>query len=93
MPAWLWIAVGSWYLGANAAAAIAFWWDKRAARRGRRRLRERTLLGLVWLGGFLGAPLAMRVARHKTQKPAFRLGWVAALTLHTGAWLALWRGL
>lgn len=51
--------------------------DKRRARTGRRRVRERTLLAWAVLGGWLGMALAMLVARHKTRKPAFLLPFLA----------------
>ena len=47
--------------------------DKRRARRGDWRIRERTLLLGTWLLGGVGAWLAMRVFRHKTLHTAFRL--------------------
>ncbi len=53
------------------------------------RVRERTLLILVWLGGFVGAWAAMRVAHHKTRKWRFRVSPWAALVLHAAAWIAL----
>ena len=48
--------------------------DKSAARRGTRRTPETTLLALAVLGGSLGGLLGMLLFRHKTRKPAFRIG-------------------
>ena len=48
--------------------------DKLAAKQGRRRTPENTLLSLAILGGSLGGLLGMLVFRHKTRKPAFYLG-------------------
>jgi uncharacterized membrane protein YsdA (DUF1294 family) len=83
---WISITALAWYFGLNAAAFLLFLWDKRAARRGSWRVRERTLLTLAWLGGFAGAFLGMRLARHKTRKWLFRLTPLLALALHAAAW-------
>jgi uncharacterized membrane protein YsdA (DUF1294 family) len=91
MPMVIWVTAGAWYLTLNLAAAGLLCWDKGAARAGRRRIRERTLLRVIWLGGFLGAPVAMRLARHKTRKRSFTLAWIAALALHGAAWALLMR--
>lgn len=48
--------------------------DKRAAVKGRRRISEARLLLLAVAGGGIGLFLSMEFFRHKTQKPAFRLG-------------------
>lgn len=85
---WVSLAVAGWYGGLTVAAFALFALDKRAATRGARRVRERTLLALVWLGGFAGAWAAMRVAHHKTRKWRFRVAPWAALVLHAAAWIA-----
>lgn len=56
----------------NAVAFAAFALDKAAARRGARRTRESTLLGLALAGGVVGALAAQRLLRHKTRKEPFR---------------------
>ena len=88
---WLWIAAAVWYGGVNLAALCVFAWDKRAAVRGAWRVRVRTLLGLVWPGGVVGAFVAMRWARHKTAKGGFRLTPWSAAVVQVGAWLVLAR--
>jgi uncharacterized membrane protein YsdA (DUF1294 family) len=68
------------YLAVSIVAFAVFGFDKRAARLGRRRVSERTLLGLCVFGGWPGALLGRRVFRHKTVKQPFVfLMWVAVL--------------
>lgn len=65
-------ALASVYLvTVNFACFAAFAWDKHLARRGQRRVRERTLLILAGLGGSIGALVARRRFRHKTHKQPF----------------------
>lgn len=48
--------------------------DKRLARRHKRRIPERTLLGVALLGGSLGSLLGMYGVRHKTRHARFAVG-------------------
>lgn len=66
-------ALIAWLLLVNLMTCGAFWWDKRQARAGGRRLAERDLLTLVALGGTLGGWLGMRLFRHKTRKAPFSM--------------------
>jgi uncharacterized membrane protein YsdA (DUF1294 family) len=56
----------------NAFVFSIYFFDKQAARYGRWRISERTLLTLAFFGGSLGAVSAQRLLRHKTQKEPFR---------------------
>jgi uncharacterized membrane protein YsdA (DUF1294 family) len=56
----------------NLSAFGAFWFDKRAAKGGRYRIRERTLLMMAVMGGNPGAIAAQQLLRHKTRKEPFR---------------------
>lgn len=61
--------------------------DKLKAMRKKRRVPERTLLLLAWLGGSFGALPAMVLFHHKTngkEHPAFCWGMPAAALLHLG---------
>jgi uncharacterized membrane protein YsdA (DUF1294 family) len=88
---WVYAILGGMIAAASVAAFVAFWVDKRAARLGRRRISERTLLGLCVLGGWPGALLGRRVFRHKTVKQPFVfLMWVAVLVNVVGVGAAVW---
>ena len=73
----------------NLAAFAAFGIDKRKARLERRRISEATLIGLAFAGGLLGAWVAMKVFRHKTQKRSFQLKMVL-VSIFNLAWLLFW---
>jgi len=72
MVHWLWLL--SYLLAINILAFILFAVDKRKARHHGHRLPEKALLFPAFLGGSVGALLAMRLLRHKTKKPRFRWG-------------------
>ena len=66
--------IGGCLLFLNLLAFIFMGRDKAAAERGARRTPETTLLALAVIGGSAGALLGMVLFRHKTRKPAFRIG-------------------
>lgn len=77
--------------GMSALTFLLFALDKWYAKRHRRRIRERTLLGCLWLFGAPGGLLSMSLFRHKTQHASFWLTGVAALLLQlAAAWLSVW---
>ena len=83
-----------WLLGWVALASLADFilmgLDKRRARRGAWRVRERTFFLLALLGGSPGAILGMRLFHHKTRHWYFKYGLPAILILQLalGIWLA-----
>lgn len=77
-----------WLLVVNAVTAAAYAYDKLAAPRGGRRVRERTLWILCLAGGVGGAWLVFFGMRHKTRHRTFWIVqsvatvlWVAVLVL------------
>jgi uncharacterized membrane protein YsdA (DUF1294 family) len=61
----------AWLLAINVVTAVAYAWDKTQARRGSRRIPERTLLLLNLAGGFIGAWIVFFGMRHKTLHRSF----------------------
>lgn len=76
------------------ATFIAYGIDKRRAKKtDARRIPERTLHRLSWLGGVAGGWLGRSRFRHKTQKRGFTIRLTLASLLHAGiagvmAWFA-----
>lgn len=77
----LWGLAGYLTLISAISAAVCVF-DKHRARKGGRRIRERTLFLLSALGGAAAMYLAMLTVRHKTRKPKFMLGVPALFLLH-----------
>ncbi|VXB25239.1 DUF1294 domain-containing protein [Frigoribacterium sp. 9N] len=72
-------------VGVNALTALVYALDKSAARRGRRRMPERTLLLLGLLGGWAGALAAQQLLRHKTSKRSFQLAFWGTVAVNVAA--------
>jgi uncharacterized membrane protein YsdA (DUF1294 family) len=66
----------------NLASFVAYRIDKRRAGIGGRRVPERTLHLLAFLGGWPGAILAQRRFRHKTRKVSFLIAFWTVVVLH-----------
>ena len=56
----------------NLVTIWAYYWDKRAARKGNWRVPEASLHTLEFLGGWSGAFLAQKIFRHKTKKQSYQ---------------------
>ena len=76
------ILTGYWAL-ISLCAVCATLWDKRAARRHRRRIPEATLLLLAALGGGLCMYITMKAIRHKTLHKKFMIGLPLIIVLHS----------
>lgn len=66
-------------------AFVAYAADKAAARRGRQRISEQTLLVLGLIGGWPGALVAQQLYRHKTRKRSFRRAFWATVVINVAA--------
>lgn len=77
------VAVG--YSAMSAVAFLLYRRDKRAARAGDRRTRERTLHLASLLGGWPGSLVAQGRFRHKTRKVTFQLVFWATVALNCAA--------
>ncbi|KQB43352.1 putative membrane protein [Flavobacterium daejeonense] len=55
--------------------------DKRQAIKGKRRIPERRLLGIVFFGGTVGSGLAMLIFSHKTAKTSYILQFFGIVVL------------
>lgn len=77
-----------WAYAALSATTLGLYaWDKRAAKAGKERVRERTLQVFTWAGGFPGALAGQWLLRHKTRHAGFMLGAWFALLAHGALWV------
>ena len=83
MPWWVLIV----YVSASAVTFVAYGWDKRQARLGRRRIPERVLHAFELVGGWPGAFAGMTFFRHKRRKLPFLIVVWSIAALHAAAWL------
>jgi uncharacterized membrane protein YsdA (DUF1294 family) len=74
-----------WLVVINVVTGVVYAWDKVSAGRGSRRVPERTLFLLNFLGGVVGAWLVFFLMRHKTLHRSF---WVVQ-SLATGLWIVV----
>ncbi|MCL2445449.1 MAG: DUF1294 domain-containing protein [Oscillospiraceae bacterium] len=65
--------------------------DKRAARRNKRRVPERTLLLIAALGGSVAMLITMCIIRHKTRHAKFMVGIPAIILVQAAIAFMLWR--
>ena len=70
----LYYILGAYLAVVNLLAFVLMGRDKAAAQAGTRRTPETTLLAMAVIGGSVGGLLGMVLFRHKTRKPAFRIG-------------------
>lgn len=72
-----------WYLAViNIITWLTFGLDKWKAKAGRRRIPEKTLLGMALIGGAAGAIAGMMLFRHKTRKAKFFISVPVMFVVH-----------
>jgi uncharacterized membrane protein YsdA (DUF1294 family) len=77
-------SIAGLYLLTSLVCLALYGLDKRASRRGQRRISERTLLLWGLAGGWPGAWLAQRWWRHKTAKASFRWRFLLTVVVNLG---------
>ncbi len=86
-PGWL----AALYLAASLLCFIAYAIDKSAAIGGRRRISERTLLTLGFIGGWPGGLVAQQLLRHKTRKASFLIAFWLSVVVNVILLIVLYR--
>lgn len=90
-----WLLIPAWYGVASVVSLVLYAWDKRRARRGGWRTREKTLHLVDLAGGWPGGLAARRLLRHKTRDVRFRVLFWLIVALHVVVWgavaYAAWR--
>ncbi|MDR0890092.1 MAG: DUF1294 domain-containing protein [Oscillospiraceae bacterium] len=73
----------AFYIGfMSAISFLIMFIDKQRARKGKRRISERMLLGIAALGGCFGGYLAMQIFHHKTRRTGFAVGLPVMMFVH-----------
>jgi uncharacterized membrane protein YsdA (DUF1294 family)/cold shock CspA family protein len=70
------------YFGASIIAFFMYWSDKSAARKGRWRTRESSLLLCGLIGGWPGALIAQQLFRHKSSKAEFQISFWGSVVVN-----------
>ncbi|MGH8142821.1 MAG: DUF1294 domain-containing protein [Steroidobacteraceae bacterium] len=88
------LAVMAAYAVISVLTFLVYWLDKSAARHGRWRTKESSLLLLGLVGGWPGAVVAQTVLRHKTRKKSFQVAFWGTVVMNSVAfgWLLTHRG-
>ena len=80
-----WFALA--YVVLSAVCLMAYAFDKSAARAGRWRSSEQSLLALGLLGGWPGGLIAQQLLRHKSSKASFREAFWGTVVLNVAAFM------
>lgn len=76
------IIVAVYFIILNTISMTLMYMDKYYARTSRYRISESVLLWTSFLGGSLGGFLGMKLFKHKTRRPKFKLGLPLMILLH-----------
>lgn len=77
-------------ISVNAIAFLLYGIDKWNAKKGLRRIPEKTLLGIAAIGGSAGAYAGMQLFRHKIRKPKFSIGVPLIFAIQVGVLLYIY---
>lgn len=83
----IWAAVG--YFVLSVVCCILYGHDKMAARAGKRRVPERTLLLVGLVGGWPGGLVGQQMFRHKTVKRSFRVQFWITVVVNVAGFVVL----
>ncbi len=72
-----------YYLIISFITLLIWGFDKFRAKFQQWRVPEKTLYGLILLGGGIGALAGMSLFRHKTRKPQFKIASIASIVVHS----------
>jgi uncharacterized membrane protein YsdA (DUF1294 family) len=75
------------YLLMSILTFILYFTDKDRAGRGKWRIKESTLHGAEFLGGWPGAFVAQRLLRHKNRKGSYQLIFWLIVAVHLAFWV------
>lgn len=78
-------------MSVNVIAFLLYGIDKWNARKGLRRIPEKTLLGIAAVGGSVGAYMGMQLFRHKIRKVKFSIGVPLIFVIQVGILLYIYR--
>ncbi len=87
-PAFLYV-FGIW----NTFVFVLYGIDKYKAVKNRWRISEKLLLTCAFLMGSFGAVFGMKIFRHKTRKPLFRIGIPFAIFINCAVIVLIFRGI
>ena len=74
--------MATYYIIITVLTFIVWGFDKFRAKFQQWRVPEKTLYGLIMLGGGIGALVGMTTFRHKTRKPQFKIASFTSIALH-----------
>ncbi len=75
------VIMALYLLGISLVTFVQYGWDKRQARKQKRRIPEKRLHLLALAGGTLGAFLGQLTFRHKTRKKRFQIVFIGVVLL------------
>lgn len=89
----IYIFIAAYFIGVNLWATGLTLYDKKAAKRGSWRVKERTLILVSAIGGSVAMLAVMRIIRHKTQHKRFMIGIPVIIILQIAVAVFIWRWL